>query len=218
MKYIIHTINKRKWYVNKFLIPSMLEQGIAKENIIVAVDTYLEGNLISCMKVFDWIGRSEDWNNGIWHLQDDIIISKTFKERTEKLYGDIICGFCSNYDKSLKTGLVKRYDMWYSFPCIYINNRIAKDCASWFFNNAVFDVRYKAMIDSKKHDDEMFRIFLEKEYPNVKAFNVSPNLVDHIDYLIGGSVVNPQRIEGIVKSRFWSENSLITELSKVLTK
>ena len=28
MKYMIHTCNRRRWYVNKILIPDMLEQGI----------------------------------------------------------------------------------------------------------------------------------------------------------------------------------------------
>ena len=59
---------------------------------------------------------------------------------TDNLYGDIICGFCSVFDKETgyAYGLVDREKMWYSFPCIGIKNYFAKDCADWFFESEMF--------------------------------------------------------------------------------
>ena len=34
MKYMIHLTPKREWYVNEYLIPSMIKQGIKREDII----------------------------------------------------------------------------------------------------------------------------------------------------------------------------------------
>ena len=210
MKYMIHTCNLRRWYVNKFLIPSMLEQGIHKEDITVAVDTHYEGNLISTMKMFDYISRTFNWKEVTWHLQDDVIICSDFKKRTEELYGDVICGFCSRYDKSKKFGLVSLSEAWYSFPCIAIKNIIAKDCSEWFFQKAVYVQKHRDIISTRKHDDVMFQTFLQEEYPEIKCFNVRPNLVDHVDYLIGGSVVNFRKDN--IRAYYWNEQERIREL------
>ena len=51
-KYLIHAMPKRMWYVEKYLIPSMIEQGIAKENIRVYNDEKGEGNLRACLNAF----------------------------------------------------------------------------------------------------------------------------------------------------------------------
>lgn len=214
MKYMIHTCNKRRWYVNKYLIPSMLDQGIQKDEICVAVDTANEGILLATMKMFDYVGRTEDWNNGVWHLQDDVVLSNTFKQRIDELYGKIICGFCSRYDHSKKYGLVNTDEMWYSFPCIYINNKIAKDCADWFFTDAIYN--YPNEVASKKYADTMFREFIQKRYPDIRVFNANPNLVDHVDYLIGGSLVNPNRDIKQVRAYYWKEQSVIQQLQQAL--
>lgn len=216
MKYMIHTCNKRRWYVNKYLIPSMLDQGIQKDEICVAVDTANEGILLATMKMFDYVGRTEDWDKGVWHLQDDVVLSNTFKQRTDELYGKIICGFCSRYDESKRFGLVDTKEMWYSFPCIYINNKIAKDCADWFFQFAVYRNEYKEMIEQKKYADFMFKKFLKMYHADLKCFNVNPNLVDHIDYLIGGSVANSNRDIKQVRAYYWKEQSVIQQLQQVL--
>lgn len=215
-KYFIHTCNQRRWYVNTFLIPEMLEQGIKRADITVVVDSRNEGILMSTMKSFDYIGRTEDWDAGVWHLQDDIVLSSTFKERTEQLYGKLICGFCSNYDESKKFGLVDLQDMWYSFPCIYINNFLAKECANWFFSSALYEEKYSDYVSKKKYVDTMFKIYLKELHPDAKAFNVKPNLVDHVDYLIGGSLINYQRQEKQVRAYYWTENDVIRRLESML--
>ena len=51
-QYIIHACLDREWYVDEFLIPSMIEQGIPKENIEVWMDRNRDGCLLSCMKCF----------------------------------------------------------------------------------------------------------------------------------------------------------------------
>ena len=35
MKYMIHCCPKRMWYVEEYLIPSMLRQGIDRDSIII---------------------------------------------------------------------------------------------------------------------------------------------------------------------------------------
>ena len=77
-QYLIHTYPKRLWYVEQYLIPSMLAQGIDKASIIVYNDVNKEGNLLSCMKAFASVNNDD---NGTWHLQDDVLICKDFKER-----------------------------------------------------------------------------------------------------------------------------------------
>lgn len=216
-KYMIHTCNQRRWYVNKFLIPSMLEQGIRKDEIIVSVDSTNSGILISTMQMFDWIGRTQDWNEVMWHLQDDIIISSDFAERTKELYGDVICGFCSTYDKSKKWGAVDKEQMWYSFPCIGIKNFFAKECAAWFFEEAVYNEKYKSMIVLKKYEDTFFREFLfqYKKQP-IHIFNCRPNLIDHVDYLLGGSIVNQQRQNKQIRAYYWAEPDRVEKLRRIL--
>ena len=218
-KYMIHTCNARRWYVNEFLIPSMLEQGIEKDEIIVMVDSRNEGILMSTMKTFDWIGRTQDWNDIIWHLQDDVIISSNFKNKTNELYGDIICGFCSRYDQSKRYGLVDEQEMWYSFPCIGIKNYIAKECARWFFESAIYDDHYKQYIELKKYVDTFFRDFINYIYKKpIRIFNTKPNLVDHVDYLIGGSLVNVERTEKQVRAWYWEDEKSVHILEESLSK
>ena len=215
-KYMIHTCNKRRWYVNEYLIPSMLEQGISKNEIIVAVDSNQQGVLMSTMQMFDWIGRMQNWDDVMWHLQDDVLISSQFKQKTDELYGDIICGFCSVYDESKRFGLVRKNEMWYSFPCIGIKNYYAKECAKWFFERAVYDPQYYDMIKRKKYVDTFFRNFVLEYDKELRIFNSKPNLVEHIDWLIGGSLINEARQEKQIRAYYWDENNLLYNIEKKL--
>jgi len=40
MKYMIHSCNSRLWYVEQYLIPSMIKQNIPREDIILFNDHY----------------------------------------------------------------------------------------------------------------------------------------------------------------------------------
>ena len=110
---MIHTYPKRLWYVEEFLISSMLAQGIAKEDITVYNDDKHEGNLRACMNAF---ASCPDDIGGTWHLQDDICICRDFKQRTEWYDNGLVCGFSSSlYDGSEKNklGAVPRRRMWF---------------------------------------------------------------------------------------------------------
>lgn len=213
---MIHTCNSREWYVTKYLIPSMLDQGIKRTDIIVWYDINNDGCLESCMRSF---AMTEEFDcDGVWHLQDDVIISSNFKKRTEELDTGIVCGFCCEYDKTRKNnGIVRVVDMWFSFPCIRIPNKIASDCSKWFYKNVETNFEIKYIANKKKNDDLLFRYFLERYYINENVILVNPNLVDHIDYLIGGSKVNKQR-DKIIRSYYWEENYLVENLKNALDK
>ena len=213
-KYMIHSCVSRLWYVNKYLMPSMLEQGINKSDITLYIDTQEEGCLKATLKAFtDLIDREE----GTWHLQDDVVICSDFKERTEKFTEyEIVCGFCSEYDASTQIGKLNVGLLWYSSPCIYISNKLASEFVDWVRTYAVTSELYKLFIRSNKYDDTLFNEFIKCEHKDLIGYNVAPNLVNHIDYLIGGSVVNKQRPEDRIVSLYWKEPELIQELSKKL--
>lgn len=44
MIYFIHSCNARLWYVEKYLIPDMISQGIPRDDIILFNDHYSNGN------------------------------------------------------------------------------------------------------------------------------------------------------------------------------
>ena len=69
---------------------------------------------------------------------------------------------------------------------------------------------------SKKHDDTLFHMFVEDYYPNVNIFNLTPNLVDHVDYLIGGSIINYIRDEKETPALYFYDKSVVAELKERL--
>ena len=211
-RYMIHTCPSREWYVNEFLVPSMIDQGISRDRIKVWCDTEGIGNLRATMKSFSEIPMD---GQGTWHLQDDVIISKDFRELTERYNVGIVCGFCSRYSEGRPEGETNIRNMWYSFPCIRIPNNTARECAKWFYHGAINDPKYKKWVESKKHDDEAFKEFLRIKHPATKSVNLVPNAVNHVDYLLGGSLVNSQREKPAV-SLYWSEDDLVEDLKRKL--
>jgi len=217
-KFMIHTYSKRLWYVEEFLIPSMEAQGINGDNIRIMLDDGTFGCLDS---FFTSLKESKgEADEATWHLQDDVIICRDFKVRTvDTDYPlGIVNGYCWTKDfQRYSIGKVPAFQMWYSFPCIRIPNQIGTSAAEWFYTKAINDPRYKKMIEEKKNDDYLFREFImEKDY---SAINLSPNLVDHIDYLIGGSIVNEKRAdkEGVQSmALYFEDKDLIDELEKKL--
>jgi hypothetical protein len=202
------------WYVEDYLIPSLKEQNI--ENIDVRVDKFNRGNLEQCMQIFSIMTG----DGGTWHLQDDIIICKDFKMRTEQFTSDVVCGFVWDRDTNKeKIGYVSLSDMWFSFPCIHIPNKMALECSQWFFNKARYDQKYMSWVAGKKYDDLFFREFLRIYYPDQKILNLKPNLVDHIDFLLGGTTVpgSIQRGEQ-VRAQYFEDLELVDELTKKIGK
>jgi len=215
-KYIIHACEERIHYVNCYLLPSMLEQGIDPLSIDVQCDDLNIGNLSKCMEIF-----SSMWGDGgKWHLQDDVIICGNFKQITEQ-YDDgstVICGFVWDKDENVNyVGFVNPQHMW-TFPCVYIPNHLARECADWFYNDASRNPKYKLWAMENRYDDYFFQEFLKTHYPNNKVLNLKPNLVDHVDYLLGGTLVDKWRKDPQVRSAYFEDLDLVKELEKRISE
>ena len=208
MECMIHACNDRMWYVENYLVPSLQKQEV---DSTVWCDSG-EGSLNAYIKSF----HSLSYKGYTWHLQDDVIICSDFKTRCESIEENLIaCGFYSRYDikdRHTKSGLVSEEEMWYSFPCIGIPNIIALDFADWLLRDEV-QHKYQAYLQYNKYVDMLFRFYIVEFLGGATVMNIEPNLVDHIDYLIGGSKVNEQRDE-IVTSICFEEKNLIEDLER----
>ena len=215
-KYMIHSCNQRKWYVDKYLVPSMLEQNIDEEDILIYLDSSNDGCLQSFINSIQNLSEEGD----TWHLQDDVLVCSDFKVKTEQLYeAELVCGFASKYDaEAAIPGVQFGIDnIWFSFPCIRISNSILKHFAIWFSSYVQNDNRFKSWITMRKHDDLLFRYFVQNYYKDIKGLNVAPNLVEHVDWLIGESIVNRGR-DSCIRSLYWNEEYLVNSLKKKLSK
>lgn len=206
-KYLIHCCEKRKWYVDNFLLPSMLKQGIERTDIMVYNDASNKGCLQSFISSIDMITETK---GGTWHLQDDIIISSNFKEITEEFDKGIVCGFCSYYSEDAPVGIRTVQNMWYSFPCIRIPNQVVKNFIKWLSYPRI-QTKYTVYIGANKFVDSLFRWFLLEMYSHMFVHNLYPNIVDNVDYLIGGTTINHQREKKPV-SLYFAEDNLVEEL------
>ena len=220
---MVHCCNSRFWYVKDFVLPSMIEQGINPDNIFVYRDTNNIGNLRSfidsCNKS---VSVCEKHNiDGIWHLQDDVVISSKFKEVTEKYDNGLVCGFTCAYDNEPKPGLfrISEREMWFSFPCIRIPKSIMSSFVNWANTNLWQSKYFRGWVIRNKGDDLIFREWLydNDRLQDTLQLNLSPNIVNHIDDLIGGTVVNPQRDKTQnTRSMFWEEDDVIQTLEDKL--
>ena len=193
VEYIIHTYPGRLWYVENYLIPSMLAQGIERDQITVWSDPGL-GNLYSFM----WCcAQSKGKKGGAWHLQDDVCICSDFAERTKQYNSGVVCGFCYNgYEDGEEpvTGPVFSVLMWNSsFPCIRIPHSVAAECADWFFSEGQYREDLHDLVRTGKKDDTIFHAFFTEKHRDDTVINLAPHLVEHVDYLIGGSSINQWR-------------------------
>lgn len=209
--YMIHACPKRMWYVEEFLVPSLLRLGIVESDILVYNDIDGEGNLKSCMKAFLSVPDNDE---GTWHLQDDVCICKDFKILTESLDFGLVCGFSSEmYDGPGKIGAVKREDMWYSFPCIRIPNQYARECSEWVTKYIIGNPVYGDYWRGGNNDDWAFRAYLKEHHKDDLAINLAPNLVDHIDYLLGGATGKRVRTEPC-RAQYWKDFDIVETLEK----
>ena len=202
-KIIIHTYPARRWYVENFLVPSLQDQGL--ENIIIVNDKYHIGNLMAFV-------LSLKSAEGGWHLQDDVIICKDFAKRIKK-YKKLSCGFCAEGFEvgEIIEGPTTIENMWYSFPCLYIPEDIAEEFYKWFMEEREKGEEFRQMINTGKMDDLIFKEYLIKNHPGMKINNIAPNLVDHIDYLIGGSIANKARSK-IARAKSFPDPELVKDL------
>ena len=208
---MIHTCGKRLWYVKKYLVPSLKKQQVDK--IVLCNDRNNSGLLRAFID-------SANYTNGedFWHIQDDVIISKRFRELAEKYNDGISCGFCNKFSRG-NPGHVSLEVMWYSMPCIRIPDSIFQEFVRWI-NSAVTQRRLKAYIEESKHDDVLLEIFLKENYPTMLVHNIAPNMVNHIDHLLGGSIVNKdrQKDQEYLMATYWEEPELLIEIEKKLKK
>lgn len=213
---MIHTCNKREWYVYEYLVPSLLEQDLPHNNIIVWHDYERIGNLHSCLLSFQWCYKNLNNDEGVWHLQDDVLVCRNFVKRIKELENqDIVNGFCCknfNLSEWKKSGYVNSKDTWNSFPCIKIKNKYVKNFCDWVYSIECLKQRkYHDWYKTGKMDDSFWREQLIQKNPELEVLNLKPSLVEHIDMLIGGSVINEDRDKSVCNSCYWQDIDLIKQ-------
>jgi len=210
-KYLIHSCEKRYWYVKDFLIPSMIKQGISEDDILVDNDDIKRGCLNSYIHS---LGLVHTAIGGTWHLQDDILICSDFREITEAFDKGIVCGFCSYYSKDVPSGVRPIKDLWYSFPCIRIPNIVFRRFIIWV-TSAEIQTKYQAYIKDNKFVDMLFRKYVLLHHADKTVRNLNPNIIENVDYLLGGSIINYIRDEQPL-SLYFKEQNLVEELKSSL--
>ena len=208
-KYVLHACPQRMWYVDEFLVPSLQQQGI--DDIDIRCDKYKRGNLDHCMQIFSIMYG----DGGTWHIQDDVIICRDFKKRTEEYESDqVVCGFVWDKDDNLNmVGDTLPKNMWWSFPCIYIPNHMALECSDWYYQWAKYQEKYLSFSVGKQYDDYFFIEFLKNNYSEKQVLQVKPCLVDHIDYLIGGTTVKRARRDDQCRAAWFDDPDLVDDLA-----
>ena len=219
--YLIHACNQRMWYVKEYLIPSMMLQGIPAENIFVYRDYNEIGNLRAFVDSCNRLVHKCELNSidGIWHLQDDVIISNDFAQKTQLYDNGLVCGFTCAYDKKPEEGYFQLYElkMWFSFPCIRIPTYILKQFAEWANLNLWQSKYFKSWVRKNKADDMVFREWLYDNFPSTTHHNLAPNIVNHVDKYIGGTICNTQRDKDQdTMSIFWEDTGELDNLMKFL--
>lgn len=194
----------------------MVEQGIQRGNIEVWMDRNRDGCLLSCMKCFREYGKR---NGGRWHLQDDVCISSDFREKTEANDAGVVSGFMRTDWQSLSpmSGRVPAVYHWNSFQCVRIPDKYVGECAEWLFTDAAYRDQYKELVDSNKGDDSIWYDFLIENHLEDYVLNLNPSIVEHVDFLIGGSVINKWRGYA-ARGDLWEDEKAIEELKGKLAR
>lgn len=220
--YMVHTCESRFWYVRDFLLPSMLKQGIIQDHILVYRDKNKIGNLRAWVDSCNRLAVQSRYARikNVWHLQDDVVISKDFKKITEEYdNNDIVCGFTCGYDVQPEAGTfpLEHHKMWYSFPCINISTQLTTEFANWANSNLWQSQHFKEAVKRGNCDDLIFREWLYDTHGKTEEINLDPNIVNHIDKWLGGSVCNQQRDpDKDTMSIFWEDKGELAELKKAL--
>lgn len=220
--YMVHTCESRFWYVRDFLLPSMLKQGIIQDHILVYRDKNKIGNLRAWVDSCNRLAVQSRYARikNVWHLQDDVVISKNFKKITEEYdNNDIVCGFTCGYDVQPEAGTfpLEYHKMWYSFPCINISTQLTTEFANWANSNLWQSQHFREAVKRGNCDDLIFREWLYDTHGKTEEINLDPNIVNHIDKWLGGSVCNQQRDpDKDTMSIFWEDKGELAELKKAL--
>ena len=215
VKILIHACPQRMWYVEEFLAPGLEAQGA--ENVEIWNDTEGKGNLISCMESF----AARQGYGGTWHIQDDILPCRDFVQRCREYESDgVVYGFCCEQfqDDPQRSGRVKVEDCWHSFQCVRIPDEYARDCAEWFAHRgwARSTLPELSILRGKREgDDTFFREYLQLEHRNEHVTNAKPNLVEHVDWIVGGSVLHQWR-GYLARASWWDDEELILDLKEAV--
>jgi hypothetical protein len=216
---LIHASPERLWYVEGFLIPELLRQGLREDEVEVWLDGRhgeRRGNLLSCMDSF--AARKGEGAEGTWHIQDDVLPCRDFVQRCQAHDDGVVYGFCCEQfrDDPAQTGFVYPADMWHSFQGLRIPDELARECAAWFFEYASLEPMYYENTKTGKMDDSFFHEFMETKHAADRVYNMRPCLVEHVDRLIGGSLLNEWR-EYWARAT-WFDESRVDELREWLRK
>ena len=209
MRVLIHACPKRMWYVNGWLVPELRRQGA--DSIEIWNDTEGAGNLAACMASF----KARSGDGGTWHIQDDVILARDFVERCREHDEGVVYGFFCEYftDDPKQAGRVSVEDAWHSFQCVRIPDAYARECEAWLHGEGQNHENYPLWIRSGKMDDSVFRTFLIEKHGRETVENLKPCLVDHVDFILGGSVLHPWRGH-LARATFWEDEDMVRELKE----
>ena len=212
---MIHACPAREWYVKDYLIPSLTSQGIDAKDIYLWMDWDRMGNLASCIDSFYYASKLP---GETWHLQDDVVISKDFARMARDAPAGVVCGFCVDKWENGNTTegkTIARYMWQSSFPCIKIPNDIAGSFVNWYINEGQHRADLQDYVQSGKKDDTLFYIYMLEKHFSEPVTNMSKHMVDHVDWLIGGSIINGER-DFIARSSRFNEEETINALKEKL--
>ena len=210
MQILIHACPRRMWYVTDFLAPGLRAQGAEVE---IWNDSAGLGNLKACLASF----AARKGDGGTWHIQDDVLPRRDFVKRCRSLDEGVVYGFCNTQftDDPACTGRVYVESAWHSFQCVRIPDAYARECADWFAHEGRAYPDYPMWISSGKMDDSVFRHFLIEKHGTETVCNVKPNLVEHVDWIVGGSVLHPWR-GYLARAHYWDDEELVDELKEAV--
>ena len=108
---------------------------------------------------------------------------------------------------------------WRSFPCIYIPNKYTAEFVDWYDKKVIQEKHFQQEYEGGKDDDTLFLACLSQLHPAIRSVNLTPCLVDHIDYLIGGSMLFDRKTK-IHRACYLSDTdkNLVNKLAEKLKK
>lgn len=214
MKVLIHASPRRMWYVEEFLVQELKRQGV--EDVEIWNDAEKKGNLTACMESF----KARTGDGGTWHIQDDVLLCRNFAERCREMEQGSVCGFCNETftDDPKRTGPVNVEDSWHSFQCVRIRDEYARQCADWFFSGEwrrAGKEELQELYERNRGDDTFYRWFMRIMHSEEIVINAKPNLVEHVDWIVGGSIIFPWR-GYLTRAYYWDDEELVTQLKKAV--
>lgn len=191
MRTMIHATPGRLWYVEGWLLPELKRQGAA--DVRVWSDESGRGNLAACMESFAACRGDGD----TWHLQDDVLPARDFVRMAEAAadFRGVVCGFVNDVagPHPERTGEQRGADVWFSFPCIRIPDARARALAEWIRLGGDGGTTAKSFLTRGCGDDWFFCRYMQMYHADETVLHCSPCLVEHIDFLLGGSLCSPWR-------------------------